>query len=72
MPNIVAGRTIVPELYGPRAKPRAAAAAAKKWLEPAERAKGDRDFDEMRARLGRPGALETTADEILKFLREPQ
>ncbi|MEK7470030.1 MAG: lipid-A-disaccharide synthase [Planctomycetota bacterium] len=70
LPNIVAGRTIVPELYGPRARPRAAADAAKKWLEPAERAKGEADFDEMRARLGRPGALDTTADEIMKFLRE--
>lgn len=70
LPNIVAGRTIVPEFYGKNAKPRAIADAAKKWLDPAERAKGERDFDEMRAKLGRPGALETTADEILKFLRE--
>lgn len=70
LPNIVAGRTIVPEFYGLRAKPRAIADAAKKWLDPAERGKGERDFDEMRAKLGRPGALETTADEILKFLRE--
>lgn len=70
LPNIVAGRTIVPEFYGPNAKPRAIADAAKRWLDPAERLKGERDLDAMRAKLGRPGALETAADEILKFLRE--
>jgi len=70
LPNIVAGRTIVPELYGPRAKPRAAADAAKKFLEPAERAKVGADFDEMRTKLGKPGALVAAAHEILNFLRE--
>ncbi|KAF0240318.1 MAG: hypothetical protein FD180_4983 [Planctomycetota bacterium] len=70
LPNIVAGRTIVPELYGPRAKPRAAADAAKKLLEPAERVKVEAEFDAMRAMLGRPGALVAAAEEILKFLRE--
>jgi lipid-A-disaccharide synthase len=71
LPNIVSGRTIIPEFYGRlEVKPRLIADAAKKWLEPAERAKGEADFDEMRAKLGRPGALDTTADEIMKFLRE--
>jgi len=70
LPNIVAGRTIVPEFYGVRAKPRAIADATKKFLDPAGRAACERDFDEMRARLGKPGALERTAEEILKFLGE--
>lgn len=70
LPNIVAGKTIIPEFYGVWAKPRKIADAAKKWLEPAERAKGERDFDEMRDKLGKPGALEKGAEEILKFLRE--
>jgi lipid-A-disaccharide synthase len=68
LPNIVAGRTIVPEFYGPAAKPRAIADAAKRWLEPQERERGERDMDEMRAKLGRPGALDRAADEILAFL----
>lgn len=68
LPNIAAGRTVVPEYYGLRAKPRAIADAAKKLLEPAAREQCGRDLDDMRARLGKPGALERAAEEILGFL----
>ncbi|NUN48202.1 MAG: lipid-A-disaccharide synthase [Candidatus Brocadiae bacterium] len=68
LPNIVAGRTIVPEFYGVRAKPRAIADAARAALEPAARERTRQDFAEMRERLGRPGALRNAAAQVLDVL----
>jgi lipid-A-disaccharide synthase len=71
LPNIVAGRGIVPEFYAHHAKPRPIADAARRLLEPAARAAAEKDLDEMRSRLGRPGALDRAAEEILRFLGDP-
>jgi lipid-A-disaccharide synthase len=71
LPNIVAGRTIVPEFYGVRARPRDIADAAKAGLEPGVQARMAADYAEMRDRLGKPGALRNAAEQVLGLLGRP-
>jgi len=71
LPNLVAGRAIVPELLQRRATPERLAAAALEILESPERARRTRaDLAEVRERLGAPGAAERAAEEVLALLAE--
>ena len=72
MPNIVAGREIVPELLQRRANGPAIAAAARAILtDPARHARIVEDLREVRRRLGRGGAARRAAAIVLEVLGEP-
>jgi lipid-A-disaccharide synthase len=72
MPNIVAGREIVPELLQRRANGPAIAAAARTILtDPARHARIVEDLREVRRRLGRGGAARRAAAIVLEVLGEP-
>jgi lipid-A-disaccharide synthase len=69
MPNIVAGREIVPELIQAAATPAAMAAAALAVLEaPGRRAAMVADLREVRARLGRGGAAARAAEIAVEMM----
>jgi len=71
MPNVVAGREIVPELIQFRATPDRIAAAARRLLDsPAASRAMQGGLHEVRARFGPPGAAGRTADAILNLLQE--
>lgn len=62
LPNIVAGRSIVPELIQDRLTPRALADALAPWLDdPAARAACQAELRTLRERLGGPGAAARAA-----------
>lgn len=69
LPNIVAGREIVPERYQWRARPEELAAALREILSPERAARMRRDLAEVRARLGPPGASERAAQRVLALAR---
>jgi lipid-A-disaccharide synthase len=68
--NIVAGRRVVPEYYQPYAKPgliaREAVSLVREGRLPALR----RELEEVRRKLGTPGASRRAAEEILQVLRK--
>ncbi len=69
MPNILAGKTVVPELLQTDATPDKLAAAAKSLLDdPASIRHMRDDLLAQRARLGAPGAVQRAAAEIASFL----
>jgi lipid-A-disaccharide synthase len=69
MPNIVAGREVVPELLQGAATPQAIAAAARAILDdPARRARMVDDLREVRRRLGRGGAAGRAAAIVCEML----
>jgi lipid-A-disaccharide synthase len=69
MPNIIAGREIVPELIQGAATPSAIAAAARDILDdPARRARMVADLGAVRGRLGRGGAAARAADMAVEML----
>lgn len=69
MPNIVAGRAIVPELIQGAATPEAVAAAARDILDtPGKRAQMVADLGAVRGRLGRGGAAARAADIAVEML----
>jgi lipid-A-disaccharide synthase len=69
MPNIVAGRAIVPELIQGDANPAAMAAAARDVLEtPGRRAGMIADLRDVRARLGRGGAAVRAAEIAVEMM----
>jgi lipid-A-disaccharide synthase len=69
MPNIIAGRDIVPELLGRRATPAAVALELGSLLRDEERrARMKTDLAEVAASLGGPGASERTADLVLELM----
>jgi lipid-A-disaccharide synthase len=69
LPNLVAGRPIVPELLQSSATPERLAAEALAILGSPERAARMRDdLAEVRRRLGDPGAVERAAHEVLDLL----
>jgi lipid-A-disaccharide synthase len=69
LPNIVAGRTIVPELSQKEASPEAIAREALSILdEPVVRQTMVAELDKVRSLLGDGGATERAARRILEFL----
>jgi lipid-A-disaccharide synthase len=73
MPNIVAGREVVPELLQGRANAAGITAAARGILDdPARHAAIVQDLRQVRARLGRGGAAGRAAAMALEMLGEPR
>jgi len=77
MVNLIAGRAVVPELIQDDFTPQRVAAEAEKLLFPSEEGKKRveemrRGLEEVRQLLGRPGAVERAADEIVKLLAAPK
>jgi len=69
MPNVLAGREIVPEFIQHRAEPTAIAHAVLRLLEDeTARAKMLADFDEVIAKLGKGGANDAAAKAILNIV----
>lgn len=69
LPNLVAGRRIVPELMQRRATPEAVAGEALKILEdPARRQNMVAELDKVRSLLGEGGAAERSARRILELI----
>jgi lipid-A-disaccharide synthase len=72
MPNLLAGREIVPEFIQHQARPAAIAKAVSSLLtNRGERERMIRDFDDVVDRLGSGGASQTAAREILRELGQP-
>lgn len=69
LPNIVAGRLVEPELIQDDCTPEKAAAAAGELLEPARYARLQKDLEEIRDRLGEPGAVRRVAELALRMAR---
>lgn len=73
MPNLLAGKEIVPEFIQHRANPDAIAGAVLSLLdEPAKRQAMTEDFDRIMAMLGRGGASQSAAREILAELNQEE
>ncbi|MGM9528902.1 MAG: lipid-A-disaccharide synthase [Phascolarctobacterium sp.] len=70
LPNIVAGRQIVPELLQEEFTPQKVAEAAVKLLSPEYRPQVEADLAYMKARLGEPGAVNRVAQLILRIAEE--
>lgn len=70
LPNIVAGRQILPELLQEDFTPAKLAATALELLAPARRAQIAADLAYMKERLGKPGAVGRVAQLILKIAEE--
>lgn len=66
LPNIVAGRGILPEMLQEEFTPVKVARAAAELLEPKRNAQMHRDLDFVRERLGRPGAVQRVAELVLQ------
>jgi lipid-A-disaccharide synthase len=72
MPNVIAGREIVPEFLQHRATPQRIAAAARELLDnPARRQTMQRDLDAVVASLGPPGASQRAARLVLREIGLP-
>jgi lipid-A-disaccharide synthase len=72
MANLVAGRTVVPELIQDDFTPEAVCTHAVRVLtEPAYAAQMKRDLQEVRQRLGDPGASRRAAEAVLHAARKP-
>ena len=67
LPNIVAGRSILPELIQGECTPEKAAAAAEELLEPGRFARLQRDLQEVKEKLGAPGAVKRVAELVLRM-----
>ena len=70
LPNIVAGRHILPELLQEDATPAKMAAEVLHLLEPAAHAQALADLDEVKKRLGEPGAVRRVAELTLRVAGE--
>lgn len=70
LPNIVAGRQILPELLQDDFTPAKLAAAAAELLAPERRPQLDADLAYMKRRLGEPGAVGRVAQLILRIAEE--
>lgn len=72
LPNIVAGRRVVPELLQGEANgKRLAEEALKILLQPRERTQRVAELAQVRARLGTPGAIARAAEAVLEQLPAP-
>lgn len=67
--NIVAGREVVPELIQDQVSGKRIAAEARKLLEPSRWSEVRRDLDEVRERLGGPGASRRAAEKIATLIQ---
>lgn len=72
LPNIVAGRQILPELLQEDFTPSRLAAAAKELLEPERRILLQADLAYMKQRLGEPGAVGRVAQLVLRIAEEKE
>lgn len=70
LPNIVAGKTILPELLQEDFTPQRLAQTAKELLAPERQAALQKDLVYMKQRLGEPGAVGRVAQLILKIAEE--
>ena len=70
LPNIVAGRHILPELLQEDATPAKMAAEVLHLLEPAAHAQALADLDDVKKRLGEPGAVKRVAELTLRVAGE--
>ena len=70
LPNIVAGRHILPELLQEDATPAKMAAEVLHLLEPAAHEQALADLDEVKKRLGEPGAVRRVAELTLRVAGE--
>ena len=70
LPNIVAGRHILPELLQEAATPAKMAAEVLHLLEPAAHAQALADLDDVKKRLGEPGAVRRVAELTLRVAGE--
>lgn len=70
LPNIVAGRQVLPELLQEDFTPEKVAQAAIDLLQPERNAQMKRDLDYVRERLGQPGAVMRVAELVLKIAEE--
>lgn len=70
LPNIVAGRQILPELLQENFTPEKLAATAVELLQPESRLRLNEDLAYMKQRLGEPGAVGRVAQLILKIAEE--
>ena len=66
LPNIVAGRQILPELLQDACTPEAVAQAAWDLLQPARFKKMQADLQEVKEKLGAPGAVKRVAELVLR------
>jgi lipid-A-disaccharide synthase len=72
LPNIVAGRLIEPELLQDDCTPENIADRALELLEPARFAQLQRDLQEVREKLGEPGAVKRVAELVLRVASQKQ
>ena len=72
LPNIVAGRLIEPELLQENCTPDKIAATALDLLEPERFARLQRDLQEVKEKLGEPGAVKRVAELVLRMARQHQ
>lgn len=70
LPNIVAGRQVLPELLQEDFTPEKVAQAAIDLLQPERNAQMKRDLEYVRERLGQPGAVMRVAELVLKIAEE--
>ncbi len=69
LPNIIAGRMIVPELLQDEAEPCAVSQIAIRMMQnPQELMDQKAELQKVRERLGQPGAVERTARSVLQFV----
>jgi lipid-A-disaccharide synthase len=69
MPNLIAGRRVVPELIQEDFRPESVAQEVKKLLDvPPAREQMKRDLAEVRSKLGPGGAIERAAEIIAAML----
>ena len=72
LPNIVAGRQIEPELLQDDCTPEKIAASALELLEPERFTQLQRDLQEVKEKLGEPGAVKRVAELVLRMVRQKQ
>ena len=69
LPNIVAGRQIEPELLQDDCTPEKIAATALELLKPERFSRLQRDLQEVKEKLGEPGAVKRVAELVLRMAR---
>ena len=72
LPNIVAGRLIEPELLQDECTPEKIADTAFQLLEPARYGQLQKDLQEVKEKLGEPGAVKRVAELVLRMGRQKQ
>ena len=70
LPNIVAGRLIEPELLQDDCTPEKIAGTALELLEPKRYERLQKDLQEVKEKLGEPGAVKRVAELVLRMARQ--